>query len=88
MGLATPLSSPSNENIAPQTKGSPFALLGLLMFFAKFISKKLINFIIFEQLKEPAAGGKLFSLRKILAQTSAKISPPPNQKFWQRPSLG
>jgi len=32
--------------------------------------------ILFAQLKEPAAGGKQILLRKMLAQTSAKISPP------------
>jgi len=32
--------------------------------------------IIFDQLKMPAADGKQYSLRKMLAQTSAEISPP------------
>jgi len=37
---------------------TPFGLE--LMFFARFVSKKLIKFIIFDQWKEPAAGVKLF----------------------------
>jgi len=75
--------SPPNKHIAPPNEMKPICPYGLgLMFFAKFVSIKLIKK--FDQLKEPAACRNLFSLRKIVAQISAKISPP-NQKSWLRP---
>jgi len=56
----------------------PISPIGLgLMFFCFFN-------IIFDELKEPAAGGKINLVHKFLAQTSAEISPP-NHKSWLRP---
>jgi len=63
------------------------ALFGLgLLFFARFFPKKGKHCITFDQLKEPAAGRNIFSLQKMLAQTSAEITPPLNQKSWLIPS--
>jgi len=61
--------SPPNKNIAPPpTICSPLGLI----FFARFVSTKLMISI--------GALHKINSVRKILVQTSAKISPP-NQKY-------
>jgi len=57
-----------------------------LMLFARFVSRKIINFIIFDQLKEPVAGGNIFSLKNLLVKLQPKLAPPPpNQKSWLRP---
>jgi len=41
----------------------PICPLGLgLMFFARFVSKNVINVIIFGQLKEPAVGGNIIKI--------------------------
>jgi len=63
MGLGRGLNPPPpNKNIAPPNEMKPICPLGLgFMFFAKFVTKIII---IFYQLKEPAAGGIFFSLRK------------------------
>jgi len=57
-----------------------------LMFFARFFSKKVIGLtvIIFDHLKEPAAGGKLFFASKNVGSIFSEIVPL-NQKSWLRP---
>jgi len=60
---------------------SPFGLG--LNFFARFASKKK-NELYLTSWKSPLQAEFLLSLRKMLAHTSAEISPP-NQKFWLRP---
>jgi len=55
----------------------PIIPFGLgLMFFARFVSKKFINFIIFDYLKDSPAGGFFFRFEHFWLKTSAEISPP------------
>jgi len=82
MGLGGLSPPPQTKNIATPNKMKPISPFGLgLMFYARFVSKILLNVIIFDQLKEPAVGRNCYSLRKKFAQTSAEISPP-NQIFF------
>jgi len=48
--------------------------------FCYICLKKVIDFIIFDQLKEPAAGGIFISLRNVFSSNLAKISPPPRRE--------
>jgi len=59
-GLAPP---PTHKNIVcPSNEMKPISSFGLrLMFSARFVSKELINCIIFDQFKELAAGIIYFS---------------------------
>jgi len=62
--------SPQNKSVAPPNEMKPNSLFGHGLTFFCFFS------ILFEQLKEPATCRIFLSLRKLLAQTLAKISPP------------
>jgi len=69
------LSLPKQKYSAPLNEMKPISSYGLgLMFLARSVSI-FLNFI-FDQLKEPAAGGYWFFASKFLDQTSAEFSPP------------
>jgi len=59
--------------LPPCIQVHPLFILGLGLCFLLDMSKKVISFIICDQLKKPAAGGNLFSLQKIVTQSSAEI---------------
>jgi len=69
-GLGGGLSAPKHKYIPPpQNEMKPISPFGFgLMFFD-----------IFDHLKEPAEGGRIFGFKFFLAQTLAEISPPPTK---------
>jgi len=76
--------APAKQKYNLQAKWSPIALFGLGLCLLICL-KKWMHFIwpIFNELKEPTAGGIFFRF-DFFAHTSAKISHP-NQKSWLRP---
>jgi len=47
-----------------------------LCFFARFVPTKVVFNIIFDQLKQPTAGEKLFWFQKFLLKLQPKLAPP------------
>jgi len=73
MGLGGGLKPPQTKIYPSPQRNEGHYPFGLgFMIFARFVSKMLINCIIFEEVKEPAAGGIFPSDNYWL-----KISPPP-----------